>query len=62
MAIVGDGEPLPVLQRPWSASFALGILAQSATGTIDRGCPLYAARAMLHPTRTGSDPDSWTVA
>jgi AcrR family transcriptional regulator len=51
MAIAGDDEPVPVLERPWFARLraepdpgaALGILADSAAQIVDRVYPLWAA-------------------
>ncbi len=51
VAIAGDDQPLPVLERPWFARLraetdpvaALDIVADNATKIIDRVYPLYAA-------------------
>ena len=60
VAVGGDDEPVPVLDRPWFARLraepdlaaALDILAGSATQIIDRVYPLYAA--MSHAS---ADPE-----
>lgn len=51
VAIVGDDEPVPVLDRPWHARFlaapdarsALAVFVATASETIHRHYPLYAA-------------------